>query len=82
MFAGSHKAVVVKFSLPSGCYATMALRELLKKDTSWAAQQSYVQQLDLPELCTNSLPASPELTAMSASSKCPTPLASAKQDDT
>jgi len=60
----------------------MALRELLKKDTSWAAQQSYVQQLDLPELYNNSPPASPDLTATSASPKCTTAPASAKQDDT
>ena len=51
--AGAYKAVIVKFSLPPGCYATMALRELLKKDTSWIAQQAYVQELGIPELPTS-----------------------------
>jgi len=36
----------------------MALRELLKKDTSWVAQKTYVQELGIHELCTP--PASPK----------------------
>ena len=35
---GSLKAVKVEFSLPPACYATMAVRELVKMDTSAAFQ--------------------------------------------
>ena len=57
LFTGSYKAVVVNYSLPAGCYATMLLREVLKKDTSWTAQNKYVLELDIPEL--TSSPTSP-----------------------
>lgn len=40
---GSQKALIVEFSLPSSSYATMALREILKCDTS-VASQVHLQQ--------------------------------------
>lgn len=50
---GSHKALIVEFSLPSSSYATMALREILKCDTSVASQVNLQQTIAKNQLPTD-----------------------------
>lgn len=43
---GPHTSVVVEFSLGSGSYATMMIREITKNSTSQKAQREVQEQLE------------------------------------